>query len=223
MFHKCAFTLALLFSASCFARRLGEHHHMARHEAHQTAIGQHGGKPRENVHEKRKRKEHHKAPTPNDAEKIESSHEMAPEYSNSTDCGTFVVRQHDSIVIYDDFKEAHNFDIDNMMCVEGQKDGHENCFGGDGNTPLVVQGRCTRGVGTTQVGFTGTEEDADLLFACEASPRAVPSVKCLCSSDNYKAPCDIPFHAVARFGFLKIPTFVGVQCTLICKMPTTNN
>ena len=147
------------------------------------------------------------------------------------DCGSFLVRQTESMSIYDDFEEIDDYEssvegIDDMLCTE-LKGGSELCFGGDEETAFWVHGQCERGRGHTTVSVAAMSADSEILFACGGSPDASPSVDCsVCEmpvgEDEETQQCTFPFRAEARFGILTIPQNSEGKCTLICDMPTTN-
>lgn len=245
------FCLAFVSPPTCIARRLGEHsraHHHGQSHAKQTGGG--GSDPdEETVHKPladgeepkvkqstsrthAKHEQQHYQQDGNQQYSIVGSTEHEHHDGKGKhlmDCGTFLVRQTDAIVMYDDYREIdptknHDDVDDSLLCTEGKtKNNKEVCFGGDEGSAIFVQGRCIRGRGSTRISFVGMDAGAELVFACEADPRANPSIECQCNQDDHPAGgCDIPFRAEARFGFVTIPEASGVNCKLICTMPTTN-
>ena len=147
-------------------------------------------------------------------------------------CGSFLIDQSSGFVMYDEYEEIDLVDEDSDMMCQSMVPTEEFCFGKNGQTvALYVQGECHRGVGTTQVSFAvfPTDAPASLLFACRGSDRATPSVKCECSfldDERDGQECDyttaLPFRAEAHFGNLTMDSGISADCTLICKMPTTD-
>ena len=153
--------------------------------------------------------------------------------NNKKDCGSFLIRQESGLVIYDDFEEFDLNDAQDLVC-DNIGDTEEFCFANAGADsgeapPLYVQGKCRRGVGTTKITFTTLdyEQPSYLLFACRGSDQAQPKVKCQCEFlDHADDECNpgqaMPFRAEAHFGNLTMPTGIAAECTLACRMPTTN-
>lgn len=184
---------------------------------HQDSTG--AGNP--GNHHNKPKQDHDAAKTPRKKHKKNKT-DAPPEL----DCGSFIVRERESMMIFDDYVE---FDPSNTnttgmsaMSCQQMQGGEEFCFGGDDSVALWVHGNCRRGVGKTTITFSAMAMETNLVFACGGSPEAIPSVKCsICQSMQYDN-CQFAFRAAARFGILDIPTDTQGKCDLFCKMPTTN-
>ena len=151
---------------------------------------------------------------------------LPPEQQHSElDCGSFIIRQTNTAVVYDDFQEvdpAVEGMEDILMCHEAGNS--ELCMGGEEESAVWVHGTCTRGRGQTKIKFVAMKDDSQVLFACGGSPEATPSVECTeCKSlINKGKACTVPFRAEMRFGILDIRANSAGKCFLYCKMPTTD-
>ena len=182
-------------------------------------------------------KEPPKQPAVTTLNKVEQDQEASPK---QLDGGSFLIRQSDSMSIYDDFEEIDQSEtsvegMTEMFCTQLETSGSELCFGGQEDTAAFwVHGICVRGRGHTTVSVAALGDDSEIVFACGGSPHAKPSVECsTCqkllddeeeqSGDASKDDdCEFPFRAEARFGILTIPRRNEGKCVLICEMPTTN-